>query len=732
MKRGEVLLVVSLMFIFLISGSLVGAVCEENDRIMNISAATNAHGALWDKGYDYDICCSNIFGVGSKECSTATPHPATCSNPVLWLYSETNSHASTQEVSDYDIPVCYGDLSCHKADETKNEACEADEKVVVRLYQETNSHISNADVTYKIKICCKAVSVEGAYWANMKDVEIDKANLSDLVKLVVRGEGFEGKQIEYTIYKGVSWWFDNKVASSSTTGFTTWEAGKKADGSFEKGKYYFKAKVVEAGGIEVTSKELEVLDRENTPPIVRIISPEDKQIYFKGENLKFKAEVSDVDDSFTYEWDIENGTTKVKDSLDFNYAYASTGQKNIVLKVTDDRGAISIARVSILIVDYEANGKYAFAYIDLPAFLKGYESPVGFKGESSYAVEVSANQEIKCIGGNCPSKTKGCYPINTNPCSQLDVANAPASQPQAVYGALLFLWEFSKDNWQTKLTPYQKVGAEGVSFNRRFTQTGKHYTKLNASLSAGDCEPGLVDSEFFVGKKDVAGECSEDGSEWIFGDGRDALSTLVDGVCGMYDEKCCPYGYSCQAPMPKTCLTIPDFCETDDIDTCADYTNQIDVDKGEAKCEADDCDVGGKDGPEWEASQEDTSKCGEEGVTCGCKWDSVDSKCYFSKKVITSPDPTQDEISYECVTETEKTEEEDYYTLKLATSKVKKSDGTEVTENIENDYPDCPNKTTTIRKTIKLMFFTLVSLVVAVAIIIAIYFIKLKKGKIIR
>jgi len=713
---------------------------SSDDIIIKLFSQKNSHGALWNyPNYNWDICCEDIFGAGSPECSSTEPHTSTCVSPVLWLYQQSNSHASTKNANGYTIPVCYGDLSCRAVIDPTT--CATDEKVVVRLNADTNAHISDAsDLNYKIKICCKSVSVKEAYWANMKDVRIADANLNDLVKLVVSGEGFVGKQIEYQIYKDVALWFDSKVASISSTGFTTWRAGKNKEGVLTEGTYYFKAKAVDVVGEWVKSGEdLKVNPEQNTPPSVNIISPENRQIYFKDENLNFKAEIFDEDDSFTYEWDLGDGTKK-SDSREFTHAYTSTGQKNIVLKATDDRGATSIARISILIVDYDVSGKYAFAYIDAPEFLKGYKSPVDFNGGSSYAVEVKTpapptQKTIGCIAGKCPPKTEGCPGANPDYETCKITLNPQATNP-AVYNNILFLWEFSKDNWQTKLTsnPADGIGKSALfDFKRIFTQIGKYYTKLNVSLATSETfEPGIFDSEFFVGTTTTAGECSEDGSEWILGD-TTYISTLIEGVCGSYDEDCCPEGRSCQTPEPKTCLLLPEFC--DDIFTCANYSDldYLTVVQRETKCKDDDCNVGGEGGLEWEASQEGVSKCGTEGVSCGCKWDGTDSKCYFSKRVDTTTDPKNPEKSHECVTTTTKTAEtDDYYTLKLTTEKVIKYLDLQSTEEtdpykIANDYPDCPNETTTIRKSVKLVFFTLASLIMAVAVIIIIYFIKIKR-----
>ncbi len=116
---------------------------NENQTIMKLFQPTNSHGALWSySGGDYpiDICYTGT--------APANPHPeCTVDNSFLWLTADYNSHASTYKTDDYNIGVCYGDLSCRVVDESDDgnipEYCAVDEKEVVALYQNTNSHLTD-------------------------------------------------------------------------------------------------------------------------------------------------------------------------------------------------------------------------------------------------------------------------------------------------------------------------------------------------------------------------------------------------------------------------------------------------------------------------------------------------------------------------------------------------------------------------------------------------------------
>jgi len=124
-------------------------ICSSGQIIMKLSSDKNAHGALWDDSdYGYNVCYEDIFpgaysGLNPHECND----PVNPTNIVMWLNSESNSHAVAPEKggpsTEYNTPVCYGNLNCHSTQEN----CGAGEEIVARLYSEENSHISNAGIS---------------------------------------------------------------------------------------------------------------------------------------------------------------------------------------------------------------------------------------------------------------------------------------------------------------------------------------------------------------------------------------------------------------------------------------------------------------------------------------------------------------------------------------------------------------------------------------------------------
>ncbi|MBR9706270.1 LamG domain-containing protein [Candidatus Pacearchaeota archaeon] len=115
--------------------------CNNNQRIMKLYSPSNSHGAKWDdthQEYSVDICYNTIFGSDFVDSGTGY-HPDSCTDPILWMTADYNSHASTTSHDTYTTPVCYGDLSCSIQDN----ACNAGEEMVLALYDTDNSHITD-------------------------------------------------------------------------------------------------------------------------------------------------------------------------------------------------------------------------------------------------------------------------------------------------------------------------------------------------------------------------------------------------------------------------------------------------------------------------------------------------------------------------------------------------------------------------------------------------------------
>ena len=127
--------------------------CSGDRHIMDLSAATNAHGALKDQGTGYQqLCCDDIANTGSNEVV------------ILQLSGTSNAHACTSLGGSCDAPYTNNiavytddasetDLTCRYA---SSDGCTGNEICVVALSGQTNAHL--ADCNQKPSnygaICC--------------------------------------------------------------------------------------------------------------------------------------------------------------------------------------------------------------------------------------------------------------------------------------------------------------------------------------------------------------------------------------------------------------------------------------------------------------------------------------------------------------------------------------------------------------------------------------------------
>jgi hypothetical protein len=143
--------VITILGVFLISFSSAVFDCADNQTIVRLSSATNAHGALWNiSTYTTKICYESIFGQNYT--FTAVENPHLCKdnkNLVVKLSGDTNAHAG-DTASSYSKNICYGNLICRS---TTGSCNSVSEKLIVSLSGSTNAHLAN-DNSYGLKICC--------------------------------------------------------------------------------------------------------------------------------------------------------------------------------------------------------------------------------------------------------------------------------------------------------------------------------------------------------------------------------------------------------------------------------------------------------------------------------------------------------------------------------------------------------------------------------------------------
>ena len=434
------------------------------------------------------------------------------------------------------------------------------------------------------------------YFTNMKNELINKSDLNDLVRLVVNGTDLEGKAIDYEIKKkegilGIDWlWPDSVIAQTSSIGFTTWRAGLKDDGSLSEGLYYFEARV--DGGdwkstednINLDFRYLQVSNfQQNTPPVANIVNPINKEIFLINNIVGFNQTSYDVDDFITYVWNLDDSIIKQGSTSNFPYnnyntthSYSQDGQKNIILNVTDDRGLRDSDKVSILIINLLEDRDYVFASIDEPEWeqviiLNQDHRKVLFNASDTYAIRVSSGT-ITCLGGACPLTT--------------DDGTVIAAGNRGDYNMFNFSWTFSD------LEPYFATGNPGRIFEKEFAHSDWHTATLEVSLVSDPTTMSIAVTRF---RTRLSNTC-EDSREYFWDVDGNRHNTLeeagiwcvgIDRIQGTSDD-CCPTDFSCDpAAAENGCkinTTNTDWCISNNISTCSDYTDSDDCENDTHNC----------------------------------------------------------------------------------------------------------------------------------------------------
>jgi len=377
MKKLWFVLIVGIFMI-----GLVSAVCsDDNQIIMKLFSASNSHGALWnDSNYDYDICFDGFVPT--------TPHPeCTVENSFLWLNSVDNSHASTTKTDDYATGVCYGNLECgiEVIDDGSN--CEDGSEPILSLYSQTNSHMAAGNFDgYDVKICCDATEI---YWADANGVLIDDSmpNIGDTIQAVKTGASSGTFNVWEKTYINEN--FLNIVGNSSSGNLV--------------GKWTITEKnLIDAGGTSRFAFEVDNSDEyseeigvngtyDDSLMEVTIVAPACGSNYSVDSSVTIEVNATDEDDFL--EGNVSVGgvvvDSFVNGGVSFSYDFDVAGNVQIVAEAVNTRGkkARHISNVMIL----GGDGNYVAACI---------AEPKDFSDMDDYVVEFDASTTRAIVVSN--------------------------------------------------------------------------------------------------------------------------------------------------------------------------------------------------------------------------------------------------------------------------------------------------------------------------------------------
>jgi hypothetical protein len=121
---------------------------SKNQTILRLTNFSNGLGEIWNGSNGlYEICYNEIFGL---QYTGVNPHNCNGKNMVLKLNSTINAKAEIKENLNYNVNICYGNLSCTN----RTGSCLSEEKLIVSLSSLTNAVIGNS--SGNVNICCLA------------------------------------------------------------------------------------------------------------------------------------------------------------------------------------------------------------------------------------------------------------------------------------------------------------------------------------------------------------------------------------------------------------------------------------------------------------------------------------------------------------------------------------------------------------------------------------------------
>ena len=253
-SKGFLFGILTLVVIFLTINSVnAGTLCADDQIILRLSSATNAHGEVYNGAGNYpiEICYDQIFGQTYD--TSANPNFRTCTgtNKVVGLSSSTNAHAEIPSLSDYSTNVCYGDLVCN----ARTGGCLTGENLVLSLSTNTNAHLAS-DSSYPVNICCTPGAQPAQCTLTDASWSVNESLAGQTVTLNVQGTNCNGLEASFVVKEYDSGIFaadDNvniepqNAYFDATGASTTWTAEWPDTGGEETPEYYFEATLVSTG-----------------------------------------------------------------------------------------------------------------------------------------------------------------------------------------------------------------------------------------------------------------------------------------------------------------------------------------------------------------------------------------------------------------------------------------------------------------------------------------------------
>jgi PKD repeat protein len=297
-----------------------------------------------------------------------------------------------------------------------------------------NRSLNSSEVAQLYEYYVPNTKLLSANWRNLNGDIISRADTNDTVATTLSGLKLEGKTINYTIEKDIPWWFDTRIAQTSNTGASFWTAGKKIDGTFSNGNYYFIAGILGFGAnVSATIPVDNLLGANgNSMPRAVISNPVNGFLSAVNRPVDFAQQSSDEDDLLKLTWNFGDGTNEsyynyssfLSSSLGNTvHTYSQAGIYNVKLTAAEmERTQSNSDIITIYVLQPGIN---VIPIISSPNRTQAYQNWVNFNASQSFVANCTRGQmanvnlvvgDLNCSYLHIPGKKiiTGNYDLRVN------------------------------------------------------------------------------------------------------------------------------------------------------------------------------------------------------------------------------------------------------------------------------------------------------------------------------
>jgi hypothetical protein len=427
--------------------------------------------------------------------------------------------------------------------------------------------------------------INSANWKNLLGVNIDRTQVNDTILMSITGTNLTSNEVSYTlstlnstqtIWETITDWIFQRTPDLLYSYSPLWVVDGIVDNA-----YRFNASIIK-NNVLVTKKgssSISIFKSNNSLPVGIISYPANELNITAGTNIIFNQSSYDEDDLLKITWDFGDGTTKVitnylnnsaiAGNSNFNtsanavHNYSSSGRYTVRLTVEEMEKTGRGQRDSdSIVINVFSPGINVFPVVSKPNETAVQEKVVRFDASKSFVA--------KCLRVNLDSKDIIVSGTNSLNCTYI---HNPKKTSTDGY-TLTMNWTINGDS-----SPIQLIGdwstdySDVVVFNKAFSKNGEHNFSLNMSYTADSAiTSGKLGRDFNVMSVWKC-EADTDGS-YYWTDDKYTVRNNCSYKQGELGYSCCPSGKYCSSD--GSCRGYARYCfQYTSKSSCENYVNYV-------------------------------------------------------------------------------------------------------------------------------------------------------------